>query len=36
MKKVEAIVRHHKLEDGKNGLSEQVISVMTVTEVTGL
>jgi nitrogen regulatory protein P-II 1 len=35
MKKVEAIVRHHKLEDVKNGLSEQGISGMTVTEVRG-
>jgi nitrogen regulatory protein P-II 1 len=35
MKKVEAIVRHHKLESVKNGLSEQGISGMTVTEVRG-
>ncbi|MEX2093354.1 MAG: P-II family nitrogen regulator [Pirellulales bacterium] len=35
MKKIEAIVRHHKLEDVKNGLTEQGISGMTVTEVRG-
>jgi len=35
MKKVEAIVRHFKLEDVKNALSEQGIQGMTVTEVRG-
>lgn len=35
MKKVEAIVRHFKLEDVKNSLSELGISGMTVTEVRG-
>jgi len=35
MKKIEAIVRHFKLEDVKNALTEQGISGMTVTEVRG-
>lgn len=35
MKKVEAIVRHFKLEDVKNGLTETGIHGMTVTEVRG-
>ncbi len=35
MKKLEAIVRHYKLEDVKNALSEQGISGMTITEVRG-
>jgi len=35
MKKVEAIIRHFKLEDIKNALSEQGIAGMTVTEVRG-
>ena len=35
MKKVEAIVRHFKLEDVKNALHEQGIRGMTVTEVRG-
>ena len=35
MKKVEAIVRHFKLEDVKNALTEQSIHGMTVTEVRG-
>ncbi len=35
MKKIEAIVRHYKLEDVKNVLNEQSISGMTVTEVRG-
>lgn len=35
MKKVEAIVRHFKLEDVKNALSEKGIQGMTVTEVRG-
>jgi len=35
MKKVEAIVRHFKLEDVKNGLTEAGIHGMTVTEVRG-
>jgi nitrogen regulatory protein P-II 1 len=35
MKKIEAIVRHFKLEDVKNALVENGISGMTVTEVRG-
>lgn len=35
MKKVEAIVRHFKLEDIKNALTEAGINGMTVTEVRG-
>jgi nitrogen regulatory protein P-II 1 len=35
MKKIEAIIRHFKLEDVKNALTEQGISGMTVTEVRG-
>ena len=35
MKKVEAIIRHFKLEDVKNALSEQGIQGMTITEVRG-
>ena len=35
MKKVEAVVRHYKLEDVKNALSEQGVSGMTITEVRG-
>jgi nitrogen regulatory protein P-II 1 len=35
MKKIEAIVRHFKLEDVKNALNEQGIRGMTVTEVRG-
>lgn len=35
MKKVEAIIRHFKLEDVKNALTEQGIRGMTVTEVRG-
>ena len=35
MKKVEAIVRHFKLEDVKNALSEQGLHGMTITEVRG-
>jgi nitrogen regulatory protein P-II 1 len=35
MKKVEAIVRHFKLEEIKNALSEQGIHGMTITEVRG-
>ncbi len=35
MKKVEAIVRHFKLEDVKNALNEHDIHGMTVTEVRG-
>ena len=35
MKKVEAIVRHFKLEDVKNALSEKGIQGMTITEVRG-
>ncbi len=35
MKKVEAIIRHFKLEDVKSALSEQGVQGMTVTEVRG-
>jgi len=35
MKKVEAIIRHFKLEDVKTALSEQGIAGMTITEVRG-
>lgn len=35
MKKIEAIVRHFKLEDVKKALSEQGIHGMTMTEVRG-
>ena len=35
MKKVEAVIRHFKLEDVKNALSEQGITGMTITEVRG-
>ena len=35
MKKIEAIVRHFKLEDIKNALTEQGVHGMTITEVRG-
>ena len=35
MKKIEAFVRHYKLEDIKNALNEKGIQGMTVTEVRG-
>ena len=35
MKKIEAIVRHFKLEEVKNALSEVGIQGMTITEVRG-
>jgi nitrogen regulatory protein P-II 1 len=35
MKKVEAIIRHFKLDDVKNALSEQGVVGMTITEVRG-
>jgi nitrogen regulatory protein P-II 1 len=35
MKKIEAIVRHFKLEDVKEALTQKGISGMTVTEVRG-
>lgn len=35
MKKVEAIVRHFKLEDVKNALTERGIHGMTISEVRG-
>ena len=35
MKKIEAIVRHYKLEDVKNALSELGVVGMTITEVRG-
>ena len=35
MKKVEAIIRHFKLEDVKKALTERGIAGMTITEVRG-
>jgi nitrogen regulatory protein P-II 1 len=35
MKKIEAIIRHFKLEDVKNALIERGLKGMTVTEVRG-
>jgi nitrogen regulatory protein P-II 1 len=35
MKKVEAIIRHFKLEDVKNALTDRGIQGMTITEVRG-
>lgn len=35
MKKIEAIIRHFKLEDVKRALTEQGITGMTITEVRG-
>jgi nitrogen regulatory protein P-II 1 len=35
MKKVEAVVRHFKLEDIKNALTEKGVHGMTITEVRG-
>ena len=35
MKKIEAIIRHFKLEEVKNALTEQKVQGMTVTEVRG-
>ena len=35
MKKIEAIIRHFKVEDVKNALIEKGISGMTLTEVRG-
>ena len=35
MKKVEAVIRHFKLEEVKNALSENNILGMTITEVRG-
>jgi nitrogen regulatory protein P-II 1 len=35
MKKVEAVIRHFKLEDVKNALAEQGIQGMTAVEVRG-
>ncbi len=35
MKKVEAIIRHFKLEDVKNALNEHGVQGMTITEVRG-
>lgn len=35
MKKIEAIIRHFKLEDVKAALTEQGITGMTITEVRG-
>ena len=35
MKKVEAIIRHFKLEDVKNALTERCVHGMTISEVRG-
>ena len=35
MKKIEAVIRHFKLEDVKNALTEQGVTGMTITEVRG-
>ncbi|HYW79931.1 MAG TPA: P-II family nitrogen regulator [Thermoguttaceae bacterium] len=35
MKKIEAIIRHHKLDDVKNALTEHGVQRMTITEVRG-
>jgi len=35
VKKIEAIIRHYKLEEVKNGLTQVGIQGMTVTEVRG-
>jgi nitrogen regulatory protein P-II 1 len=35
MKKIEAIIRHFKLEDVKNALTEEGINGMTISEVRG-
>lgn len=35
MIKIESIVRHHKLEDVKNALTDSGVTGMTVTEVRG-
>ena len=35
MKKIEAIIRHFKLEDVKNALTQEGVMGMTVTEVRG-
>jgi nitrogen regulatory protein P-II 1 len=35
MKKIEAIIRHFKLDDVKNTLTEQGVAGMTITEVRG-
>ena len=35
MKKIEAIIRHFKLEDVRNALTEQGVQGMTITEVRG-
>jgi nitrogen regulatory protein P-II 1 len=35
MKKIEAVIRHFKLEDVKNALTEAGVAGMTITEVRG-
>lgn len=35
MKKIETIIRHYKLEDVKNALTEHGVQGMTITEVRG-
>ncbi|HET6422573.1 MAG TPA: P-II family nitrogen regulator [Planctomycetaceae bacterium] len=36
MKKIDAIIRHHKLDDVKNALANLGVHGMTVTEVRGM
>lgn len=35
MKKIEAVIRHHKLDDVKNAIGQTGVTGMTVTEVRG-
>jgi nitrogen regulatory protein P-II 1 len=35
MKKIEAVIRHFKLDDVKNALSKEGVAGMTITEVRG-
>jgi nitrogen regulatory protein P-II 1 len=35
MKKIEAIIRHHKLDDVKKALTERGVAGITITEVRG-
>jgi len=35
MRKIEAIIRHHKLEEVKQAVTEQGVQGMTITEVRG-
>ncbi len=36
MKKIEAVIRHHKLDDVKSALAQSGVQGMTVTEVRGM